>query len=51
MTGPLREKRLLAVTESMDQLAERFVAGAPHKRFAVRRREMEEKSRKERAKI
>lgn len=46
----IRDARMMAVLNSVDALAERFVAGAPMERFAIKRREMEEKSRA-RAKI
>jgi peroxisomal 3,2-trans-enoyl-CoA isomerase len=46
MNAPLRDGRIAAVTNAMDALSERFVAGAPAERFAKKKREMEEKSRK-----
>ncbi|QDS68888.1 hypothetical protein FKW77_007704 [Venturia effusa] len=45
----LREGRMMAVYNSIDALAERFVEDAPKKRFEAKKRELEEKSR--RAKI
>jgi len=51
MNKPLREGRMLAVLDSFDALAERFVEGAPMKRFEVKRRELEEKSEKRTSKI
>jgi Delta3-Delta2-enoyl-CoA isomerase len=45
MNAPLRDGRMVAVVNAMDALAERFVDGAPNRRFEVKRREMEEKSR------
>ena len=47
---PIRGERLLAVVQAVDALAERFVEGAPKKRFEAKRKELEEK-RKARAKI
>jgi hypothetical protein len=40
----LRDARLLAVVNSVDVLAERFVDGTPFARFAVKRAELEGKS-------
>lgn len=40
---PLRDRRMLAVYNAMDALVERFVEGAPHKRFEEKRRLLEEK--------
>jgi peroxisomal 3,2-trans-enoyl-CoA isomerase len=48
--APIRDARLIAVVNAVDALAERFVEGAPAERFAIKRREMEEKS-KARAKM
>ena len=48
--APIRDARMMAVVNSIDALAERFVEGAPMKRFEVKRRELEEKS-KAKAKI
>lgn len=45
MNAPLREGRMMAVLNSVDALAERFVEDAPKKRFEVKKRELEEKSR------
>jgi len=42
--APLREGRLLAVVNSMDALAERFVDGAPLQRFAIKKAALEGKS-------
>ncbi|KAH8601106.1 peroxisomal d3,d2-enoyl-CoA isomerase [Bisporella sp. PMI_857] len=42
----LRDARLLAVVNSVDALAERFVDGTPFARFAVKRAELEAKSKK-----
>ena len=39
--APLREGRLLAVVNSVDALAERFVDGAPFQRFAIKRAALE----------
>ena len=46
MNAPLREGRMNAVHSAMDALSERFVDGAPFERFALKKREMEEKSKK-----
>ncbi|KAF2402853.1 peroxisomal d3,d2-enoyl-CoA isomeras-like protein [Trichodelitschia bisporula] len=48
--APLRDARLLAVVNSIDALAERFVADAPAKRFAAKKALLESKS-KTRSKI
>lgn len=48
--APLRDQRLIAVVNAVDALAERFVEGAPTKRFEIKMRELEEKS-KARSKI
>jgi peroxisomal 3,2-trans-enoyl-CoA isomerase len=40
---PLRDSRMLAVYNSIDALAERFVHGAPIAIFAARKRDMEGK--------
>jgi len=42
--APLREGRLLAVVNSMDALAERFVDGAPLQRFAIKKAALEGES-------
>lgn len=42
--APLRDIRMLAVHDSMDALAERFVEGAPFERFALKKAELEGKS-------
>jgi len=39
--APLRDGRLVAVWNSMDALAERFVDGAPYRRFEIKKRELE----------
>jgi Delta3-Delta2-enoyl-CoA isomerase len=39
--APLRDGRLVAVWNSMDALAERFIDGAPYRRFEVKKRELE----------
>lgn len=43
--APIRDARLIAVVNAIDALAERFVEDAPKKRFEVKRRELEEKSK------
>ncbi|KAF7888963.1 hypothetical protein EAF00_009263 [Botryotinia globosa] len=48
---PLRDSRILAVYNSIDAVAERFVDGAPFARFAAKRKEMEAKSRSRTSKI
>ncbi|KAF7929060.1 hypothetical protein EAE99_004804 [Botrytis elliptica] len=48
---PLRDSRILAVYNSIDALAERFVDGAPFERFEAKRKEMEAKSRSRASKI
>lgn len=45
MNAPLRDGRMVAVQNAMDALAERFVDGAPYERFALKRKEMEAKSK------
>jgi len=42
--APLRDGRMLAVVNSIDALAERFIEGAPFQRFAEKKAEMEGKS-------
>ena len=42
--APLRASRILAVYDSVDALAERFVSGAPQGRFAKKKAELEGKS-------
>ncbi|KIX09046.1 uncharacterized protein Z518_00124 [Rhinocladiella mackenziei CBS 650.93] len=42
---PLRQKRMLAVYDSVDALAERFVEDAPKKRFEEKRKMLEAKSK------
>ncbi|KAH9868648.1 hypothetical protein J1614_007720 [Plenodomus biglobosus] len=48
--APIRDARMMAVVNAVDALAERFVEGAPNKRFAEKVKELEEK-RKGRSKI
>ncbi|KAB8291603.1 hypothetical protein EYC80_006403 [Monilinia laxa] len=48
---PLRDSRILAVYNSIDALAERFVDGAPFERFETKRKEMEAKSKNRTSKI
>lgn len=48
--APIRDQRLIAVVNAVDALAERFVEDAPKKRFAEKKKELDEK-RKARAKI
>ncbi|CBX94809.1 hypothetical protein IAQ61_009467 [Plenodomus lingam] len=48
--APMRDARMMAVVNAVDALVERFVEGAPTKRFAEKVRELEEK-RKAKAKI
>lgn len=45
MNAPLRDGRLVAVVNAMDALAERFVEGAPAKRFEKKKAELEAKSK------
>jgi peroxisomal 3,2-trans-enoyl-CoA isomerase len=42
--APLRNVRILAVHDSMDALAERFVEGTPFERFALKKAELEGES-------
>ncbi|XMA17231.1 hypothetical protein WAI453_010022 [Rhynchosporium graminicola] len=49
--APLRDGRLIAVVNAIDALAERFVENAPMERFAVKKREMEAKSKNRSSKI
>lgn len=42
--APLRDIRILAVHDSMDSLAERFIEGAPLERFALKKAELEGES-------
>jgi peroxisomal 3,2-trans-enoyl-CoA isomerase len=49
--APLRDGRLIAVVNSLDALAERFVEGAPMKRFEIKKKELEEKSKSRYSKI
>ncbi|KAG9240677.1 peroxisomal d3,d2-enoyl-CoA isomeras-like protein [Calycina marina] len=44
--APLRDGRMLAVHNSVDALAERFVEGAPTQRFAIKKAELEARSKK-----
>ncbi len=39
--APLRDGRMVAVMNSVDALAERFVEGAPMERFKIKKRELE----------
>lgn len=39
--APLRDGRMIAVVNSLDALAERFVDGAPMKRFEIKKKELE----------
>jgi peroxisomal 3,2-trans-enoyl-CoA isomerase len=48
--APIRDARMMAVVNAVDALAERFVEDAPTKRFELKRKELEDKS-KTRAKI
>jgi len=41
--APIRDQRLVAVVNAVDALAERFVEGAPKKRFEEKIRELEAK--------
>jgi peroxisomal 3,2-trans-enoyl-CoA isomerase len=41
INAPLRDARMLAVYNAMDALAERFVSGAPVKRFEEKRKLLE----------
>jgi peroxisomal 3,2-trans-enoyl-CoA isomerase len=43
--APLRDARMMAVYNSIDALAERFVEDAPKKRFEDKKRELEAKSK------
>jgi len=49
--APLREGRILAVYNSVDALAERFVEDAPKKRFEAKKKELEAKSKSKTSKI
>lgn len=49
--APLRDGRLVAVVNALDALAERFVDDAPMKRFAIKKKELEAKSRNRTSKI
>ncbi|KAE8453242.1 hypothetical protein EG329_011309 [Mollisiaceae sp. DMI_Dod_QoI] len=49
--APLRDGRMIAVVNSLDALAERFVEGAPTKRFEMKKKELEEKSKSRASKI
>lgn len=48
--APIRDARLIAVVNAVDALAERFTEDAPKKRFEVKVKELEAKS-KARSKI
>jgi peroxisomal 3,2-trans-enoyl-CoA isomerase len=41
--APIRDARMIAVVNSVDALAERFVEGAPKVRFEAKRKELDEK--------
>jgi peroxisomal 3,2-trans-enoyl-CoA isomerase len=43
--APLRDSRMVAVYNSVDALADRFASGAPLKRFAAKKAELEAKSK------
>ncbi|KAF2132080.1 peroxisomal d3,d2-enoyl-CoA isomerase [Dothidotthia symphoricarpi CBS 119687] len=43
--APIRDARMIAVVNSIDALAERFVEDAPTKRFEAKKKAMEEKSK------
>ena len=45
MNAPLTDGRLVAVVNAMDSLAEAFVEGRPERRFQLKRKQMEEKSK------
>lgn len=45
VAGPLKEKRMKAVVEAQDVLADRFVDGAPEKRFKKKAEEMVARSK------
>lgn len=50
--APIRDQRMIAVVNAVDALAERFVEDAPTQRFAIKMKELEEKSKaKTKAKI
>jgi len=49
--APLRDGRLIAVFNSMEALAERFVDGAPNRRFEIKKKELEAKSKSRTSKI
>jgi len=49
--APLRDGRMIAVYNSMDALAERFVDGAPYRRFEIKKKELEAKSKSRTSKI
>ncbi|KAF2856958.1 peroxisomal d3,d2-enoyl-CoA isomeras-like protein [Plenodomus tracheiphilus IPT5] len=49
--APIRDARMMAVVNAIDALAERFVEGAPTKRFEAKIKELEEKRRSGRSKI
>lgn len=46
MNAPLRDGRMVAVQNAMDALSERFVEGAPYERFALKKKELEAKTKK-----
>jgi peroxisomal 3,2-trans-enoyl-CoA isomerase len=43
--APLRDARMIAVVNAIDALVERFVEDAPTKRFEIKRKELDEKTR------
>ncbi|CAL3962707.1 unnamed protein product [Diplocarpon coronariae] len=49
--APLRDGRMLATLNAVDALSERFVEGAPVKRFAMKKKELEAKSKSRSAKL
>ncbi|PBP21886.1 peroxisomal d3,d2-enoyl-CoA isomeras-like protein [Diplocarpon rosae] len=49
--APLRDGRMVATLNAVDALAERFVEGAPVKRFEMKKKELEAKSKSRSAKL
>ncbi|KAI9054450.1 hypothetical protein LZ554_001612 [Drepanopeziza brunnea f. sp. 'monogermtubi'] len=49
--APLRDGRIVAVLNAVDALAERFVENAPMERFAIKKKELEAKSKDRTSKI
>ncbi|KAF2203132.1 peroxisomal d3,d2-enoyl-CoA isomerase [Delitschia confertaspora ATCC 74209] len=49
--APIRDARMMAVVNAVDALAERFVEGAPKRRFEEKRAELERKRRERASKI